>query len=74
MVDVNTRGNAKLWQRGITLVAELAHVDRVRAEQLLSAADGQVKVAIVMSVKNEMREAARSRLERAQGILRRALS
>lgn len=73
MVDVNTRGNAKLWQRGITLVAELAHVDRARAEELLHAADGQVKFAIVMGVKNESRDAARARLERAHGVLRRAL-
>src|SRR5439155_1710173 len=38
MVDVQTRGNAKLWQRGIALVAELVPCERSRAEALLQHA------------------------------------
>lgn len=73
MVDVNTRGNAKLWQRGIGLVARLASVDRARAERALEAADGQVKVAVVMSRRSLSREAAVAKLANANGFLRRAL-
>jgi len=79
MVDVNTRGNAKLWQRGISLVARLvavdagADADRVRAETLLSTADGRVKIAVLMGRLGIDRTSAEKRLEAAHGFLRRAL-
>ncbi len=73
MVDVDTRANAKLWQRGITLVARVVGCDRARAEELLSLADGRVKVASVMGVAHVDADAARARLERANGVLRGAL-
>ncbi|MBK7878146.1 MAG: N-acetylmuramic acid 6-phosphate etherase [Planctomycetes bacterium] len=73
MVDVNTRGNAKLWQRGIGLVARIAAVDRARAEELLDAADGEVKTAIVMARHACDAGAARGRLAAARGVLRAAL-
>lgn len=73
MVDVDTRANAKLWQRGITLVARVVGCDRARAEELLSLADGRVKVASVMGVAHVDPDEARARLERAGGILRVAL-
>jgi N-acetylmuramic acid 6-phosphate etherase len=73
MVDVDTRANAKLWQRGIGLVARIAGCERDRAEDLLTRADGSVKVAAVMGVARVEASAARARLERAGGFLRRAL-
>lgn len=73
MVDVAARANAKLWQRGIGLVAEIAACDRARAEELLHAADGSVKVAIVMGRKRIDALAARLLLEHEHGSLRRAL-
>jgi N-acetylmuramic acid 6-phosphate etherase len=73
MVDVDTRANAKLWQRGIALVARIAGCERERAEELLTRADGSVKVAALMGVAHLDAGAARDRLERAGGFLRRAL-
>ena len=73
MVDVQTAGNAKLWQRGIGLVARIVACDRKRAEELLSAADGSVKVAVVMGARKIDALAARLLLEHAGGRLRQAL-
>lgn len=73
MVDVNTRGNSKLWQRGIGLVSRIASVDRAEAERLLERADGHVKVAVVMSRFEIERDVAEQRLRDAGGFLRRAL-
>jgi N-acetylmuramic acid 6-phosphate etherase len=73
MVDVNTRGNAKLWQRGISLVARLAQVDREEAERLLEAAGGAVKTAVVMRARSLSRLEAEDKLARGGGVLRRAL-
>lgn len=73
MVDVNTRGNAKLWQRGIALVAELAGCPGERAEALLQAADGRVKTAVVMGRLELPRAAAEARLAAAGGFLAAAL-
>ncbi len=73
MVDVNTRGNEKLRQRGIGLVAMIAGVERARAEELLDAAEGQVKVAVVMGARGVVREEAQGRLAARGGVLRRAL-
>jgi N-acetylmuramic acid 6-phosphate etherase len=74
MVDVATRGNAKLWQRGIGLVARIVECDPVRAEQLLKSADGSVKVAVVMGRRRLDALAARLLLEHESGSLRRALN
>lgn len=73
MVDVAAKANAKLWQRGIGLVAKIVGSDRRRAEELLAAADGSVKVAAVMGRKRIDARAAQLALERAHGSLRRAL-
>jgi len=73
MVDVQTAGNAKLWQRGIGLVARIVECDRGRAEQLLQAADGSVKVAALMGRRKLDAHAARLLLEHERGSLRRAL-
>lgn len=74
MVDVDTRANSKLWQRGIALVARIVGCERERAEELLAAAGGSVKVAAVMGRANLGAHAARARLEGAGGFLRRALA
>jgi len=73
MVDVATRGNAKLRDRGIHLVARLVPCDAKRAEQLLDAAEGEVKVGVVMGVRSLNAQQARSRLAKAGGVLRAAL-
>ncbi len=49
MVDVSTKGNTKLIDRGERLVMDLAGVDRPRAKSLLEASDGHVKPAVLMS-------------------------
>ncbi|MBM3976292.1 MAG: N-acetylmuramic acid 6-phosphate etherase [Planctomycetes bacterium] len=74
MVDVNTRGNAKLVQRGISLVARLTGLAREPAAALLERADGSVKLAAVMHAHGCELAEARARLERAGGMLRRALT
>jgi N-acetylmuramic acid 6-phosphate etherase len=73
MVDVDTRGNRKLWQRGIDLVAKLTGAERARAEELLAEADGRVKVAVLMEKLGVGADEARQRLQSAGGFLRRAL-
>lgn len=74
MVDVATRGNAKLRERGILLVAELVPCDRERATELLDSAGGEVKVAVVMGARSLDAGGARARLAEAGGILRTALA
>ena len=74
MVDVETRGNAKLEERGIGLVAELVPCPRARAAELLEAADGEVKVAVVMGARALDAAGARARLAEAGGSLRRTLA
>jgi N-acetylmuramic acid 6-phosphate etherase len=74
MVDVDTRANVKLVDRGARLVQELGAVTRDRALQLLAEADGKVKVAVVMAKLDAEAHIARALLERAGGHLRRALA
>lgn len=74
MVDVDTHTNVKLVDRGARLVQELGGVTRERALELLSEADGKVKVAVVMAKRNVAALAARSLLEHVGGHLRRALA
>lgn len=74
MVDVNTGGNAKLWRRGVGLVAELVGCSADRAEELLASAEGRVKVAVVMGACGLDAEAAEARLAAADGVLAAALA
>jgi N-acetylmuramic acid 6-phosphate etherase len=74
MVDVNTAGNAKLWGRGVRLVSELALVDQERAGEWLEAAEGSVKVAVLMARQGLSREAALEALRRCGDSLRLALA
>ena len=70
MVDVVTGANAKLVDRGRRLVADLAGVDPDRAAELLEAADGEVKTAVVMQARGLGATEARAELERVGGYLR----
>ena len=72
MVDVDTRANTKLVDRGERLVMELAGVDRPEAAELLERAEGRVKLAILLARTADL-DAARAALERAGGHLRAAL-
>jgi N-acetylmuramic acid 6-phosphate etherase len=69
MVDV-VATNAKLRGRALRLVRRLAEVDDARASALLDAAEGSVKVAVVMARRDVDARAARALLERAGGFLR----
>lgn len=73
MVDLDTRANAKLVERGARIVSALTGLERGAALALLERAGGHVKTAVVMQRLGEDTAAARARLERAGGSLRRAL-
>lgn len=73
MVDVDTRANRKLVDRGERLVMRLAHVDREEAAELLRRAAGRVKLAVVMHARRLDAPAAEAVLARACGRLREAL-
>jgi N-acetylmuramic acid 6-phosphate etherase len=73
MVDVDTRTNAKLVDRGARVVAAATGVERERALELLRAAGGRAKVAIVMQRLGCDAADAQSQLDAVAGNLRRAL-
>ena len=73
MVDVNTRGNAKLVSRGTRIVSALTELDGPAARELLERAGGHVKVAVVMHQRGLTAEHAASHLAKSDGFLRRAL-
>ena len=73
MVDLRAT-NVKLRDRSIRIVAELASVPRVAAEELLVRCDGEVKTAIVMHSHKISPSDARTRLEKVGGHLRAALA
>jgi len=72
MVDV-VATNAKLRTRALRLVRLLAGVDDAAAEELLEAAGGGVKVAVVMARRKVDVATARALLERERGFLRKLL-
>lgn len=74
MVDVDTSKNVKLVERGARIVSALTGDSREDALALLTAAGGQVKVAVLMRKKGLSREQALAALAEAGGILRRALA
>ncbi|MCC7012027.1 MAG: N-acetylmuramic acid 6-phosphate etherase [Planctomycetes bacterium] len=73
MVDVDTSKNAKLVDRGARIVSALTGVDRDDALELLRAASGQVKVAVVMRSCGCSAERALALLSSAGGSLRATL-
>jgi len=73
MVDVNTRANAKLVDRGTRILQTLTGLDRASAGRLLTEADGRVKVALVMHMRSVGREGAEQMLTEAGGNVGRVL-
>ena len=74
MVDLRATNN-KLTDRAIrTLMTLCPELDRPTAASLLTAANGQLKTAIVMQKRHLSREAALTRLASAHGKLRQALN
>jgi N-acetylmuramic acid 6-phosphate etherase len=72
MVDVYA-SNAKLRARVRRIVGEATGASPEEAERALTDADGDAKVAIVAIAAHLDAEAARTRLEAAGGVVRRAL-
>lgn len=73
MVDVSTRSNAKLVDRGVRIIQTVSELEREPAHDLLQAAKGHVKAAIVMHARGVDLESARRLLEEADGRLARIL-
>lgn len=73
MVDVNTKANAKLVDRGTRMIQTVTGLDRTAARSLLDAADGHVKTALVMHAKDVNRERAEKLLKEANGHVARIL-
>jgi N-acetylmuramic acid 6-phosphate etherase len=72
MVDLRAT-NAKLVSRSERIVAEVGGVSREEARRALDAADGVVKVAIVMLARGVGRDEAERMLTDAGGVLRRVI-
>jgi N-acetylmuramic acid 6-phosphate etherase len=72
MVNVQP-SNGKLSERARRIIEQAAGVSRTRAAELLEAAGGSVRAAIVMEKKNVTRADAEQRLARAGGRIREAL-
>lgn len=69
MVDVNTRANRKLVDRGTRMIMTVAGLDRPAAAALLEAGGGHVKTALVMHLRGVTREAAEALLAQHHGRL-----
>ena len=69
-MKAGTATNSKLVDRSERIVMEIAGVDRARAHETIDAAQGKVKVAIVMLRRGVPREKAESLLTEHQGRLR----
>ena len=72
MVDVQPT-NAKLRERATRIVAEITGVEAAAAEQLLAAANWQVKTAVVMGLAGVDATEATARLVTSQGRVREAI-
>ncbi len=69
MVDVDTRANRKLVDRGTRILMTLTGLDRTAARALLEAGGGHVKTALVMHVLGVERAAAERLLAEKRGKL-----
>jgi N-acetylmuramic acid 6-phosphate etherase len=72
MVDLRA-SNSKLWDRGARIVATLTGLDRDHAANLLRAAEGHVKLAVVMHTRHVSAGEALLLLDKAGGKLREAV-
>ncbi len=73
MVDVNTRANQKLVDRGTRMIQTVTGLERTAAAKLLQRSDGHVKTALVMHAKNVEREEAEELLAGHHGHITRIL-
>jgi len=73
MVDVNAYSNIKLVDRGARIIASITGVEREKAIELLHAAKGRVKTAIVMHDRQVDRETADRLLAKHDGRVRAVL-
>jgi N-acetylmuramic acid 6-phosphate etherase len=69
MVDVNTRANKKLVDRGTRMIMMVTDLDRPAAAKLLADSGGHVKTALVMHAKALDRENAERLLTESHGHL-----
>jgi N-acetylmuramic acid 6-phosphate etherase len=72
MVDLQAT-NAKLRDRAERILCEVCRVNATKARDLLRAADGSVKLAIVMNALGVDSDAARTALEKEGGVVRRVV-
>src|SRR5258705_3949382 len=72
MTNVQTR-NEKLRARAVRILRAEAGFDERAAAAALDAADGDIRVALVMSQTNCARDVARSALETSKGVVREAI-
>ena len=72
MVDLQMT-NQKLVERSRRTLMTVTGLDYAAASEVLEAAGGHVKTALVMALADVSREEAQSRLERAHGFVREAL-
>ena len=67
MVDVKTRANCKLIDRGVRIIMSVTGLERAVAGDLLERSGGHVKTALVMHAKNVSREEAEQLLKQHAG-------
>jgi len=67
MVDVNTRANRKLVDRGTRIIMTITSLDRPAASKLLEDAGGHVKTALVMHARDVPRAEAERLLAEHRG-------
>lgn len=73
MVDVNSAVNRKLVDRGVRILHTLTGCSREEGHQLLEAAGGRVKTALVMRMRGVDRLAAEQLLHESKGRIRSVL-
>ncbi len=74
MVDVNTRANRKLVERGTRMIQTLTGLGRQDARDLLERSGGHVKTAVVMHRRGVVRAEAERLLARHEGHLSRIVN
>jgi len=72
MVDMRAR-NAKLLRRATSMISHLAHCDEETARQAFDAADGDLKVAVLLARGIDV-DTARTLIKRSRGHLRSVLA
>jgi N-acetylmuramic acid 6-phosphate etherase len=73
MVNLHLR-NSKLLERGITIIQQIARLDRPAARQALQSADSHVPTALVMLVAGVTKTAADHALRTTHGHVRKAIA